>query len=244
MNVWFEHFSGLFVREDEAMANVRAILTGAVERSASVGFGGLGEEGIPSLADGTIEAVDRTSVSILTPRSGGRRYIAGERLLMCIDRMPGFDIGEVDVLGMWESAGPHGLRSGVRVTIPPMLEHIQRRTHLRLPVAFDLSPRATLATLDFGTPLGAGQVLDISSCGARLAVRLRPEVELKIGMRASLDVNFPSMLPSFCTECEIVHLGRTYDDGRATFGVCFEERMDLVKGIHMLERKRAQRARR
>lgn len=241
MDVWFHHLADFFWHSTPEGDSVRKLLEGAARRSAPVGFSALDAETCPKTDHGAIESVDDDAITILTPRSGGNRLIVGEHLLLYINAGSGFDVGEVEVLGEWEHHDGMIHRSGVRVSIPAVLEHVQRREHHRLPVAFDLSPRATLQAAGTAEALGKGEVLDISESGARVRISLAREVSP--GEQIKLSALFPKPFPSFEVLGEIVHLMRS-EDNAAILGIRFLKGIpDLGRAIHQLELRRAQRLR-
>jgi hypothetical protein len=242
MDVWFQHLADLFVRDDTDARQVQQVIRAAAERSAPVGFGPASCDTCPKTEHGSIEAIEGKTLLIVTPRSGGMRFVTGEHLTLCIAAPSGFDIGEVTVLGTWEiqEGGVH--RGGVRLSLPEILEHVQRREHHRLPVAFDLSPRALLHVGDPGSPVGHGEILDISESGARVRVRALQPIET--GSHLELQASFPSSFPSFTTTIEVVHVAHRRDEERLILGVKFLTALPaLGKAIHHLELRRAQRLR-
>ena len=242
MDVWLRNLADLFVREDADVRSARKVLCAAAERSAPVGFAPAGAEACPKPEHGSIESIEGNALLILTPRSGGSRFVKGEQLTMCIEAPAGFDLGDVEVLGEWTRRDKSGQRGGVRVTLPRMLEHVQRREHHRIPVAFDLSPRVTLENDEPRGPLGGGEILDISQSGARIRVRLLEPVAA--GKKLVFHANCPAPFPSFTATAEVVHVVLTKGEERVILGVRFlEEHLELARAIHALERKRAQRLR-
>lgn len=242
MDVWFQHLANLFVRDDTDARKVEQVLRAAAERSAAVGFGPASSETCPKPEHGSIEAIEGKTLLIVTPRSGGVRFVSGEHLTLCIAAPAGFDVGEITVIGPWEvhNGGVH--RGGVRVSIPRVLEHVQRRGHHRLPVAFDLSPRALLHVGDPSAPVGQGEILDISESGARMRVRALQPIEP--GWQLELQASFPAAIPSFSTAIEVVHVAQTRDEDYLILGVRFMGELPaLGKAIHTLEIRRAQRLR-
>ncbi|MEY3143144.1 MAG: PilZ domain [Planctomycetota bacterium] len=242
MDVWFRHIADLFTREDAEVRSSRKVLRAAAERSAPVGFGPADSETCPKPDHGSIESIEGDSILVLTPRSGGVRFIKGEHLTICIAAPAGFDVGEVKVLGEWDRHDKAGHRGGVRVTLPRILEHVQRREHHRVPVAFDLSPRVTLERDEPRGPLGGGEILDISESGARIRVQLLEPVTA--GTKMVFHANCPAPFPSFTATAEVVHVIQVKDHDRTILGVRFlEEHAELGRAIHALELKRAQRLR-
>jgi hypothetical protein len=242
VQIWFRHLADFFGQEDRELSCVRKALLRAAEHSSSVGFGVVDSPAIPKPNEGSIEALEDNAILILMPRVGGRHLVEGESLLLYIDTPAGFDVGEVTVLGEWESLDGHMRRNGVRVSIPRMIEHVQRRYHHRLTVAFDLSPRVSIEELDPPSPVGTGQVLDISESGLR--VRVQPARPVLPGERFRIKSQFPAPFPSVEGLVEIVHVASSVVDGETVLGVRFlEEHHDLGRAIHQLELKRAQRLR-
>jgi hypothetical protein len=119
---------------------------------------------------------------------------------------------------------------------------VQRREHHRLTVAFELSPRALLHLGDPGSPVGHGEILDISESGARMRVRALQPIET--GSQLELRASFPSSFPSFTTPVEVVHVAHSRDEDCLILGVRFMTAVAaLGKAIHQLELRRAQRLR-
>jgi hypothetical protein len=242
MDVWFQHLADFFTRDSAEWRAVRKLLNAAAKQSAAVGFAPCDSDEAPRPEHGSVESLEDNSLLILTPRDAGLQFITGEHLVMCIATESGFDIGEVVVLGEWVRRDRNSHRAGVRVSIPRTLEHMQRRERHRLPVAFDLSPRVTLEGGDPPSPVGKGEVLDISESGARLLVD--PAREIAVGETLMARMNFPEPFPSFTAAVEVVHLVPTAGDTRLVLGVHFAEpHPELGRAIHKLELKRAQRLR-
>jgi hypothetical protein len=221
---------------------VRGVIEAAVDRSAPVGFGAADSDSCPKPNHGSVERIDGETLLIVTPRSGGPRFVTGENLLLCIAAPSGFDLGEVTVLGAWDTNEGGMRRHGVRVSLPKTLEHVQRREHHRLPVAFDLSPRAVLHLGDPSAIVGTGDILDLSESGARIRVRALQPIET--GSQLVAQTSFPSSFPSFTVPIEVVHVAHTRDEECLILGVKFLETVPhLAKTIHALEFRRAQRLR-
>jgi hypothetical protein len=242
MDVWFQHLAGFFTRTDADTRTVRKLLDAAAKRSAAVGFAPLDTEQAPRPEHGSLEAIEADSILVMTPRDSGIQLVVGERLTICIGGESGFDVGEVVVMGEWVHRDETSCRSGVRVSLPRSLEHVQRRDRHRLPVAFDLSPRATL---EAGTPpavFGKGEVLDISESGARLHVDATRAIE--VGNVVGATLSFPAPFPSVTARVEVVHVASIPESGKMIVGVHFlEPHPELGRSIHKLELKRAQRLR-
>lgn len=269
MWVWFKNISDAFEREVPPDRTVRRLLVLAADRAAPVGVGEVDPGACSSPKDGFIERVDAESLLIRCANDEPIPALLAEgaRVQLSILTTSGFEQGEVTVLGEWASEESDIQRRGVRVTIPQALIHIQRRLRHRVTVAFDLSPRATLAaaspglspdqTLDcrsddpaptepaVAPTLGAGDILDISETGLR--VRLPNQTEqseaLLAGQIVALTARFPASFPSFDCRAEIMHGAAAVHGEGWILGLRFlEGHPDLSRAIHQLELRRAQRS--
>jgi hypothetical protein len=165
---------------------------GGRRRSAGVGFGeGQGDDVLRPDAGGRIEGIESDAIVVQIPRTGGTLPDVGAQVHMTIDAAPGFECCEVRVLGRWERNEGGARHGGVRVSIPTVLEHVQRRQCHRLTVAFDLSPTAEAFHIgpEGETQLGRGDILDVSEAGVRLRLRLRHT--LLVGERLRIAATFP-----------------------------------------------------
>ena len=242
MDVWFQHLADFFTRTDADNRTVRKLLDAAARRSAPVGFAPCDSQQPPRPEHGSVESVEGESLLVMMPRDAGLTLVVGERLTISIGGESGFDVGEVVVMGEWVHRDDTSCRSGVRVSLPHALEHVQRRERHRLPVAFDLSPRAALEARTPPAALGKGEVLDISESGARLLVDTTRA--LAIGEVVGATLTFPAPFPSVTARVEVVHVAPIPESGRLIVGVHFLEPMpELGRAIHKLELKRAQRLR-
>lgn len=247
---WFRQFSTALREEDVSDPRApRSILSAAVERSAGVGFCSPNVEGIPAPTQGAIEALERDCVLIQLPASGGDAPRVGERVLMSIDAKPGFEVGETIVLGTWERVDGAIRRRGIRVSIPPLFSHLQRRERHRLSVAFDLSPRAQLlhASDNAVSLIAHADVLDICESGARLRVKLPQELPeaLTASRLIRIEASFPPPFPALACTAEIMHTRFGGVFVGHFLGVRFEKPSpEISRAIHDWERRRARRNRR
>lgn len=240
MRVWFRHLTDFLSSEEPEDCSVRKELRAAASESMPIGLGLIGSDTHLKADDGFIEELEADAVKILTPRAGGLRAIPGEHLMMAVDTGSGFHVGEVNILGTWEQGSGAALRRGIRVSIPHAMEHVQRREHHRLLVAFDLAPRAELESGDPAQPIGIGSVLDISNSGAR--VRAKLSAPLHADALITLKAFFPEPFPPFEAQVAVVHVGRSGDSETSVLGLRFtDEHPELARAIHQLERRRATR---
>ena len=249
MLVWFRKLTDMFREEEIDPRSVRSILKTAVERGAGVGFCDPEVEGCATPNQGSIEALEGDAVVIQLPASGVTAPEIGARVLISIDAKPGFEVGETRILSTWQRSDGEIRRAGIRVSIPPMLEHVQRRERHRLPVAFDLSPRAQIALIagETETPIGSADILDICESGARLRIKLPESVAQTFAPEQviRIDAIFPDPFPSFCCSGDIVHMKFGGEFVGHIVGIRFHDpRPEIGRAIHECEMRRARRNRR
>ncbi len=272
MWVWFKSISDRFDRTAPDGRTVRRLLASAAERGAPIGVGEVDPGVCAAPRDGFVERVEAESLLIRCANDEPipALLVEGARVQLSILTASGFEQGEVTVLGEWDMQDDAVHRRGVRVTIPQALIHVQRRLRHRLPVAFDLSPRATLheephregttPATEGGGPtvvdesaaaaqaepslLGAGDVLDISETGARIRLLGSPECDVpQPGRIIRMSATFPACFPSFGCSAEIVHSGAAVHGEGWILGLRFlHGHPDLGRAIHQLELRRAQRS--
>jgi hypothetical protein len=243
MRLWFQRVASFLRSDDADVASVRAILRTAALRSASIGVGTLDGVALPSPLSGHVEELEDEGLIISRPHDGPTRraLVAGESLHLSIAADSGFHHGDVEVLGRWTAGEGAMKRYGYRVTIPKALVHEERRSLHRVPVAFDLAPRARLCRPTSLAELGEGTVVDVSEGGLCLRVALtglvRPEEHVVV--RA----DFPAFFPMIHTEVAIAHVMPARKPGHSDIGLRFiEPQVELGRAIRQLELRRVNRA--
>ena len=245
MLVWLRNLGDFFGPGDDNVHTVRDVLRAAAEREASVGICTSGDDAVSPTDDGHVVGIESDSLVIQLPRTGGCLPIVGEHLHLTIDAQPGFDCCEVSVKGHWERHDGTARRSGIRVSLPTLVEHVQRRQCHRLTVAFDLSPTAQAFLIGTAgeTPLGRGDILDISEAGMRL--RLPTAHGLVLSQQLRLVTRFPDPFPCFVAITEVVFTKDLGGGCGEILGLRFlDPAPDLGRAIHLTEMRRARRQRR
>lgn len=240
MRVWFKNLSALLGEEDSDESSVRQIVESAAARHAVVGLSKDEHLVRPDADCGTLDAVDGDDLVISRHESGGgwlRDVMPGETVHIAIAAVRGFYSGQTLVVSRW-SGHDIGLdRCGYRVKMPNSLLHSQRRTAERMPVAFDLAPRAKVQSSDFARQIGSGVVLDLSGTGMRM--RIASEREVLVGELLQISVKFPNSIPSFEGLVEVVHVFPSRIPDSRILGLRFvDERPDIARAIHELDLKR------
>ena len=248
MRLWFGGLAALFGLHGADEASIRSILRQAVGRSSSIGIGTLDGVALPSPLSGHVVELEHDALVISRPFDGAarRELVAGERLHLSIASENGFHHGDVEVLGRWVSGGagsanPTERRYGYRVSIPQALVHEERRGLHRVPVAFDLAPKAVLLRPITLSEVGDGTVLDVSEGGlcvrAALRTLLRPDESVVV--RA----DFPAILPSIHARTTVAHVLESRKAGDYEIGLRFAEpQAELGSAIRALELRRINRA--
>lgn len=243
MRLWFNSIASLLRFPGRDDASILGILRAAVARSASIGIGTVDGAARPSSLSGHVLDLEPDALVISRPFEGANRreLVVGEVLHLSIASEKGFHHGDVEVLGRFVSGEGDERRYGYRVSIPKALLHEERRGLHRVPVAFDMAPKAVLlrpVTLD---EVGEGTVQDISEGGlcvrASLRTFVRPEEQLIV--RAE----FPAVLPPIHTRATVAHVVEARKAGEHELGLRFNEPQDaLGQAIRALELRRINRA--
>jgi hypothetical protein len=248
MRLWFRSITGILRSHGPEDGSIEAILRDAVRRSASIGIGSLDGTALPSPLAGHVVALEPdhgapTALVISRPFEGPvrKQLIAGERIQLSIAAMQGFHHGTVEVLGRWVSADTGERRYGYRVTLPKSLLHEERRGLHRIPVAFDLAPRATLLRALTLADLGDGTVLDVSEGGLCIRANLRGLV--RPDEAVIVKAEFPAVLPPIHTRMIVAHAADARQPGLTDLGLRFAEPLpERSHAIRALELRRINRA--
>jgi len=238
MRVWIKSVANLLGLEDNDGDSVRQILADAVQRSAEVGLGVDEAEVNPELGTGLIDAIDGEEIVISSPvGSLAFDLVPGTRIYIAVSAPRGFYRGECEAISRWVGRGENTRRKGYRVSVPKSLMLVQRRDSHRVPVAFDLAPRAIVRDLTGNSKLGAGTVLDLSESGIRL--RLAPLREVFQGETLLVEASFPAEIPSFQSLAEVMYLAPSKVPDSVIVGLRFTEaRPELGRAIRALDLKR------
>jgi hypothetical protein len=243
MRLWFQRMTSYLRADDPEVESVRAILRRAALRSASIGIGTLDGVALPSPLSGHVEEVEDGALVISRPHDGParRELVAGEVLHLSIAADSGFDHGDVEVLGRWTAGEGAMKRYGYRVSIPKALVHEERRSLHRVPVAFDLAPRAILSRPISLNALGEGTVVDVSEGG--LCVRVELVGLVRPDERVVVRADFPAYFPAIHTEATVAHVMASRSPRLSDLGLRFvEPPAELGRAIRQLELRRVNRA--
>jgi len=243
MRLWFQRIATYLGLEDLDAGATQAVLRTAAVRSASIGIGSIDGVALPSPLDGHVEAVDEDALVISRPFEGSirRELVAGERLHLSIAGDDGFHHGEVEVLGRWTEGQGSTRRYGYRLSIPRALVHEERRNLHRVPVAFDLAPRAILVRPVSLLEIGHGTVLDLSEGG--LCVRIDARSAIRPGDAVHVTADFPAVIPPIRAHAEVAHARPARQAPCLDLGLRFTEAQDeLGRAIRALELRRVNRA--
>ncbi len=243
MRVWFQKVASYLGFDDAPDASMLSVLRTAALRSASIGIGTLDGAALPSPLSGHIEDLTDDALIISRPHEGParRELVIGEALHLSIASDSGFHHGSVMVLGRWSAGCGVNRRYGYRVSIPTALVHEERRGLHRVPVAFDLAPRALLSRPVSLTGIGEGVVLDISEGG--LCVRASLTTLLRVNEPVLVKADFPAFFPPIHSYATIAHLMPARQAGHLDIGVRFSEpQPELCRAIRALELRRVNRA--
>ena len=240
MRVWFKNLSALLGEEDSDESSVRQIVECAAARAAVVGLSKDAGLVRPDPDCGVIDAVDGEDLVISRHKGDGewlKDIMPGDAVFVAIAATRGFYTGETEVISRW-SGHDIGLdRCGYRVRMPKSLLHSQRRTSERMPVAFDMAPRALVRTPDLATDIGSGLVLDLSGTGMRMRIALPREIV--VGELLAIESRFSSSIPAFDGLVEVVHVFPSRVPDARILGLRFvDERPDISQAIHDLDLKR------
>lgn len=240
MRVWFKNLSSLLGEEESEECSVRQIVEAAAARGAVVGLSRDARAVRPDPDCGVLDAVDGEDLVISRHEADGewlKDIMPGDKVHIAIAATRGFYSGETEVVSRW-SGHDIGLdRCGYRVRVPKSLLHSQRRTSERMPVAFDLAPRALVRTPDLEHEIGSGMVLDLSGTGMRMRIALPREIV--VGELLAIDARFSNSIPSFEGLVEVVHVFPSRIPDARILGLRFvDERADIAQAIHELDLKR------
>lgn len=241
MRVWIQSVANLLGLEDTDSISVRQIIEDAAKRSAEIGLGTDEAEVTPELGHGVVDSIDNGELVIVSPEgSEGFDLIPGTDLFLSISAPRGFYRGSCEAVSRWVGRGENARRKGYRVTMPRSLMLVQRRDSHRVPVAFDLAPRAMVRDLTGSRKIGAGTVLDLSESGMRL--RMAPLREVFQGESLLVHATFPSEIPSFESLSEVMYLAPSKVPDSVIVGLRFTEaRPELGRAIRTLDMKRNSR---
>ena len=247
MRLWFRSIAALLGYDGVEQASIRSILQRAAERSSSIGIGNLDGAALPSPLSGHVVELEDNALIISRPFEGPtrRELVSSERLHLSIAADKGFHHGEEEVLGRWVAGDGALRRYGYRVSIPTMLMHEERRGLHRLPVAFDLAPKAILLRPVTLEEIGEGTVIDISEGGMCVRVELRSL--LRPDEAVVVKADFPEILlvtlPAIHTRTTVAHVINARQPGFTEIGLRFNEPQDaLGRAIRALELRRINRA--
>lgn len=243
MRLWFQRMAAFLGFDDGDEQSIRAILHAAALRSASIGIGSLDGAALPSPLAGHVEDLESDALVISRPQEGPsrRELVTGESLHLSIAADKGFHHGDVTVLGRWVAGEGTLRRYGYRVSIPTALVHEERRTLHRVPVAFDLAPRALLQKPGTLVEIGEGTVVDISEGGLCVRVALSTLVRRDEGVVVRAE--FPAIIPAIQARAVVAHVKHARQAGTMDLGLRFTEPQDeLGRAIRALELRRVNRA--
>jgi hypothetical protein len=243
MRVWFKNLSALLGEAETEEFSVRQLVEAAAARSAVVGLSKDASLVRPDPDCGVLDAVDGEDLVISRHRSEGewlKDIMPGDKVFIAIAATRGFYSGETEVVSRWSGRDIGLDRCGYRVRMPKSLLHSQRRTNERMPVAFDLAPRAIIRTPDLAGEVGSGIVLDLSGTGMRMRMVLSKEI--LVGELLAIEAKFSSSIPSFEGLVEVVHVFPSRVPDARILGLRFvDERPDIAQAIRDLELQRARR---
>ena len=240
MRVWFKNLSALLGEEESEEFCVRQIVEAAAARGAVVGLSRDAAAVRPDPDCGVLDALDGEDIVISRHEAEGewlKDIMPGDKVHIAIAATRGFYSGETEVVSRWSGQDIGLDRCGYRVRLPKSLLHSQRRTSERMPVAFDLAPRATVKTPDLVTDIGSGMVLDLSGTGMRMRIVLPREIV--VGELLAIEARFSNAIPSFEGLVEVVHVFPSRIPDARILGLRFvDERPDIAQAIHALDLKR------
>jgi len=243
MRLWFRSVAALLGYDGGEEASIRSILRRAAERSSSIGIGTVDGVALPSPLSGHVVELEPEALVISRPFEGATRkeLVAGERMHLSIAAEKGFHHGEVTVLGRWVAGEGADRRYGYRVSLPAMIMHEERRGLHRIPVAFDLAPKAVLMRPITLAPIGDGVVVDISEGG--MCVRVDLQTLLRPEESVVVRAEFPAILPTIHARTTVAHVMAARQAGHSEVGLRFSEAQpELGQAIRALELRRINRA--
>ena len=205
MRLWFRSIAALLGYDGGEEASIRSILSQAAGRSSSIGIGTVDGVALPSPLSGHVVELEAEALVISRP-------FAAEK---------GFHHGEVEVLGRWVSGEGATRRYGYRVSLPSVLMHEERRGLHRIPVAFDLAPKAVLLRPNTLAAIGEGIVVDISEGG--MCVRVDLHTLLRPDESVIVRAEFPAILPPIHARTTVAHVMDARQPGHSEIGLRFNE---------------------
>lgn len=253
MRVWYKNLSSLLGSEEADESSVREILEAAASQQAVIGISNT-EDVRPDPDCGILDAIDGDDLVISRHQYGaalsssetdpaesgaptGDDWNPGDRVFVAISAVRGFYRGESTIVSRWTGRDIGLDRCGYRIRIPGELVHSQRRSNERVPVAFDLAPKATVKTSDASTSIGVGVVLDLSGTGMR--IRVVPEREILAGELLTVEARFSPSIPSYIGLVEVMHVFPSRVPDARILGLRFvDERPDIARAIQSLDVKR------
>ena len=237
MRVWFKNLSALLGEGEAEELSVRQLAEAAAARGAVVGLSRDARSVRPDPDCGVLDAVDGDDLVISRHESDGewlKDIMPGDKVFIAIAATRGFYSGETEVISRWSGQDIGLDRCGYRVRLPHALLHSQRRTSERMPVAFDLAPRAKVRTPDLVSEVGLGTVLDLSGTGMRMRIALSRETV--VGELLAVEARFSSAIPSFEGLVEVVHVFPSRVPDARILGLRFvDERPDIAQAIRELD---------
>jgi hypothetical protein len=243
MRLWFRSIAALLGYDGGEEASIRSILSQAAGRSSSIGIGTVDGVALPGPLSGHVVELEAEALVISRPFEGATRkeLVAGERMHLSIAAEKGFHHGEVEVLGRWVSGDGATRRYGYRVSLPSVLMHEERRGLHRIPVAFDLAPKAVLLRPNTLAAIGEGIVVDISEGG--MCVRVDLHTLLRPDESVIVRAEFPAILPPIHARTTVAHVMDARQAGHSEIGLRFNEpQAELGHAIRALELRRINRA--
>jgi hypothetical protein len=258
MRVWYKNLSSLLGSDEAEEASVRQILEAAASQQAVIGLS-QSDDVRPDPDCGILDAVDGDDLVLSRHQSGtfaaletatnpqstsssaspaqGAMWKPGDRVFLAVATVRGFYRGETEVISCWTGRDIGLDRCGYRVRIPESLLHSQRRSNERVPVAFDLAPRAVVKSSDAASQIAMGVVLDLSGTGMRM--RVVPTREILAGELLNIEARFSSSIPSYKGLVEVMHVFPSRVPDARILGLRFvDERADIARAIRSLDVKR------
>jgi hypothetical protein len=241
MRVWYKNLSSLLGSDESEETSVRQILDQASRQKAVVGLSN-SDEVRPDPDCGVLDAVDGDDL-VISRHEGGASLIfkPGDRVSIAIAATRGYYKGETEIVSAWTGRDIGLDRCGYRVRIPESIVHSQRRSNERVPVAFDLAPKAVVKSPDAVSQIGLGIVLDLSGTGMRM--RVVPMREILLGELLTIEARFSNSIPSYKGLVEVVNVFASRVPDARILGLRFvDERPDIARAIRSLDYRRRGRS--
>ncbi len=215
-----------------AALEVGAILDRAVAAGATCTLTRqeVGHRRLPIVA--ALDRVGPGSLSIGRPRyrPGQKGLVAGERLEISIGLPEGRYLGETHVVAKFAPDGDGGGTIACRLARPTVLVLDDRRGNERVDIAYAEPPHAEMLCAPRHKPLGAGQLVDVSTGGMRVrAINANVRAGDRVVVRAKLseEIRIHAM-------AIVMHAGAK-DDGSTDVGLRFQtEQPEIERFIRML----------